>query len=161
MELSTSDRQLLKHLAQGLPLTDRPYAEIAAQVGLSEQEVLERSQALVGSALIKRFGIIVRHRQLGYAANAMVVWNIPDADVSRIARRIAAAPFVTLCYRRPRHLPYWPYNLFCMIHGRDEDVVRTHVRQLVRGEGLGGIPHNILFSRRCFKQRGARYGAAP
>ncbi len=74
-----------------------------------------------------------------------------------VGRLLASHRNVTLCYRRPRRLPVWPYNLFCMIHGKHRVNVRELVSDLVRDLDLGGIPHTVLFSRRRFKQRGARY----
>jgi DNA-binding Lrp family transcriptional regulator len=101
-------------------------------------------------------GVIVRHRSLGYDANAMVVWDVPDDCVSDAGRRMSAFEFVTLCYRRPRR-PHWPYNLFCMIHGKERETVLAQTELLAQGCGLGDVPREVLFSRRCFKQRGACY----
>jgi DNA-binding Lrp family transcriptional regulator len=102
---------------------------------------------------MKRFGVVVRHRKLGYRANGMVVWDIPDARVTEIGHCIGQYSFVTLCYQRPRRLPEWPYNLFSMIHGQDRDAVIEQVEFIVRQCGLRDINHEILFSNRCFKQR--------
>ena len=85
--------------------------------------------------------------------------EFPDDAVAEIGKALAALPYVTLCYRRPRRLPDWPYNLFCMIHGRDRDAVADQVRFIVEQCGLHDIEHDILFSKRCFKQRGASYGS--
>ena len=158
MELSATDRALLDRVASGLPLVPQPFAEIARSLGLTEDEVLTRLKGLLDTGLIKRLGVVVRHRELGYRANAMVVWDVPDSEVSEIGRRMARVPFVTLCYRRPRR-PGWPYNLFCMIHGRDRANVETQVEALAADLGLAQIPRAVLFSKRCFKQRGARYRA--
>lgn len=157
MELSDIDRRLLAVLAEGLPLVREPYAEIGCSLGLSETAVIARIGPLVAAGAIKRFGIVVRHHELGYRANAMTVWDVPDRDVARIGERIAALPFVTLCYRRPRRLPDWPYNLFCMVHGRDRDAVLARIDEASKTAGLSGFARAVLFSRRRFKQRGARY----
>lgn len=155
--LDDSDEALIVALQDGLPLVQQPYAAIGLECGLTEAEVIERIQRLCRSGLIKRFGIIVRHRALGYRANAMLVWDVPDDEVDDLAKRMTRYPFITLCYRRPRCLPDWPYNLFCMIHGRDRADVNLQIEQLVRELALSTISHDVLFSRRCFKQRGARY----
>ena len=162
MELSLADLRLISALQDGLPLDPRPYARIAEATGLSEQEVIARLDRLVGEGVIRRFGVVVHHHELGYRANAMVVWDVPDAEVGEAGRRLAGLPFVTLCYRRPRHLPDWPYNLFCMIHGRDRSAVEALVEEASAKVGLSDRPRAVLFSRRRFKQRGARYaGSAP
>jgi DNA-binding Lrp family transcriptional regulator len=151
------DQHLLAAIQEGLPLVSRPYAEIGQQVGLGESEVIERLGRWIEAGIIKRLGVVVRHRKLGYRANAMVVFDVPDEQVGDIGRRLAAFACVTLCYRRPRRGEAWPYNLFCMIHGRDRATVEAQVEALTAACGLEGIPRAVLFSRRCFKQRGAVY----
>ncbi len=153
-----NDLNLLAALQDGLPLTTRPYAALGDATGLDEDDVIRRLRRLIESGAIRRFGVIVRHRQLGYRANAMVVWDVPDDTVAEVGERMAALPQVTLCYRRPRRAPDWPYNLFCMIHGKDRTRVLAQVEETARACGLEGTVHEILFSGRCFKQRGARYG---
>jgi DNA-binding Lrp family transcriptional regulator len=148
---------LIEIVGRGLPLVPRPYAEIAERLGRGEQEVIDGIGRIMMRGDLKRFGVVVRHRKLGYRANGMVVWNIPDARVEELGSRISRYPFVTLCYQRPRRPPAWPYNLFSMIHGRDRDAVIDQVAQIVRQHGLHDIDHRVLFSPRCFKQRGAAY----
>lgn len=152
-------RALLRHIEGGLPLTARPYRTLGEALGLSEQEVIARLRRLQEQGAIKRFGVVVRHRELGYCANAMVVWDVPDAQVRALGSRLGGFACVTLCYRRPRRLPGWPYNLFTMIHGRDRSEVLERLRGLVEACGLQGMRHEVLFSRRRFKQRGARYAS--
>ncbi len=154
--------RLIEALEHGLPLVPRPYAALGVHIGLPETKVIALVQSLQNEGVIKRFGVIVRHHELGYLANAMVVWDVPDDRVSELGMRIARLDYVTLCYRRARHLPQWPYNLYCMIHGRDRVRVRERLAELIDACGLQGMHHEVLFSRRRFKQRGARYsGAAP
>ncbi len=157
MALDDRDLRLLEALQDGLPLVPRPFAALAVATGLSQDEVLTRIETLGEADVIRRFGVIVRHRELGYCANAMTVWDVPDGLVGDAGRSLAALDFVTLCYRRPRRLPDWPYNLFAMIHGRDRDTVERLVDRATDVGGLAGCPRAILFSRRRFKQRGARY----
>ena len=165
MGVTDRDRRLIAALSEGLPLVPKPYAALAEKVGLSEGEVIDALKGLLGDGVIRRFGVVVRHHELGYRANAMVVWDVADEEIGDAGRRLAALPFVTLCYRRPRRLPAWPYNLFCMIHGRDRGEVEDLIERAAREADLGAAPREVLFSRRRFKQRGARYpmpkGAAP
>jgi DNA-binding Lrp family transcriptional regulator len=112
---------------------------------------------LTERGVIRRFGLVLSHRDLGYNANAMVVWDIPDAAVGEIGEKLAALDYVTLCYRRPRRLPDWPYNLFCMIHGRDRATVEALAEEAAATAGAADCPRSVLFSTRQFKQRGARY----
>lgn len=155
--LDRTDIALIGAIEKGLPFTPRPYAEIARGLGLSEQQVVDRLAALRSRGTIKRLGVVVRHRELGYRANGMVVWDVPDDRVAELGRCFSRYDFVTLCYRRPRQLPEWPYNLFCMIHGKSHDEVRARIGQLEKECGLRSVDREVLFSRRRFKQCGARY----
>jgi len=154
--LDARDFQLLTEIQSGLPISPRPYHDIGLALGMSEAEVIERLAVLRQTGLIKRLGVIVKHRKLGYRANAMIVWNIPDAQVKMLGDRISRSSFVTLCYQRPR-TPEWPYNLYCMIHGKDRGTVLAQLEQLSDDCDLQAFDREILFSRRCFKQRGALY----
>jgi DNA-binding Lrp family transcriptional regulator len=150
------DLELLERIQTGLPVCPRPYAEIGRRCGMPEAEVIERLARLKQQGLIKRMGVIVKHRKLGYRANAMVVWNVPDDLVKQLGGHMSRFPFVTLCYQRPRR-PGWPYNLYCMIHGKDRATVQQQLEQLAAACGLASFGREVLFSRRCFKQRGAVY----
>lgn len=152
------DQILIEAIQDGFPLTLRPFADIGAAIGWREEEVIAGLANLRDLGIIKRFGLIVRHHELGFRANAMVVWDAPDDRVSEIGARLQTFSFITLCYRRKRNLPDWPYNLYCMIHGRQRDEVLAQVERLSTECGLGEYPRQVLFSGRRFKQRGAKYG---
>lgn len=156
---SGEDRELIAAIQEGLPLVSRPYAAIAAQLGVDEAAVIRRMEILMASGAVNRIGVVVRHHELGYRANGMVVWDVPDNEVAALGRCFSQFDFVTLCYRRARQLPQWPYNLFCMIHGQDREAVLANIAILERQCGIDGFPHTVLFSRRRFKQRGAIYVA--
>lgn len=160
MELSAKERRLLVALEDGLPRVPRPFAALGARAGLEEGEVLRLLEGLLQRRVINRLGLILRHHELGYRANAMLVLDLADDDVDLAGAVLAADPAVTLCYRRPRRPPLWPYNLFCMVHGRDRVEVEARIRALLAAAGLARVPHAVLFSRRRHKQRGARYGEA-
>jgi DNA-binding Lrp family transcriptional regulator len=149
------DRLLLAEIEHGLPLVVRPYRAVAERLGLPEREVLDRLQGLSASGIVKRFGCVVRHRPLGYTSNAMAVWDIPDENVDAVARLFAGNLAVTLCYRRPRRLPDWPFNLFCMIHAKARREAYAVVDEMNLLADTGLLRQAILFSTRCFKQRGA------
>ncbi|QYZ65740.1 MAG: protein nirL [Gammaproteobacteria bacterium (ex Lamellibrachia satsuma)] len=157
MVLSDADRSLVAEIQGGLPLSSHPYAEVGERIGMEEQEVIERITRLQDEGIIKRLGIVVRHHELGYTANAMVVWDVPDKHLDEVGGKLGSESCVTLCYQRPRRLPEWPYNLFSMIHGKDRQRVLNYIDAIIESCGLEGIPHKVLFSGRRFKQRGARY----
>ena len=154
---SPFEKALIEKISAGLPLVSQPYATIAAQLGCSETAVIDGIKRIMARGDVKRFGVVVRHRKLGYRANGMVVWDIPEGRVAEADHCIGQYSFVTLCYQRPRRLPEWHYNLFSMIHGQDRAAVIAQVEFIVEQCGLHDIEHEILFSQRCFKQRGASY----
>jgi DNA-binding Lrp family transcriptional regulator len=154
MALDGAERQLAARLASGLPLAARPYADF----GLPEEQILTALARWLEAGVVRRIGAVVRHRPLGYDANAMVVWDVPDAHAGAAGRRLAADPAVSLCYRRARALPAWPYNLYCMLHGRERAGVARSIERLGAHHSLGAYHHEVLFSKRCFSQRAAAYG---
>lgn len=160
LAVADDDRQLLAALDNGLPLLPRPFRMVAAGLGRREDSVLADLRRLAEHGVVRRFGLVVSHRKLGFAANAMVVWDVPDEGVEQVAQGFTRHAFVTLCYERPRRGARWPYNLFCMIHGRDRGAVERQVEVLEREAGSRVRARATLFSTRCHRQRGARLSAA-
>jgi DNA-binding Lrp family transcriptional regulator len=161
VRLDPDQAALMAALQDGLPLLARPFASLARRVGRREGEVIAQLRRWLAVGVIKRFGVVVRHHELGYRANAMCVWNVPDAQVDAAGARLAAAAGVNLCYRRERAGSDWPYNLYGMIHGKDRDTVRARIDQLTADCALAGFPSAVLFSTARFKQCGARYAPEP
>ncbi len=149
--------EVQRPLQEGLPIVAEPFATLAEQLNVNEDQVIASINELQQLGLIKRFGMVLRHRHLGYEANAMVVWDIPDTQVDAIGAVLGEEPCVTLSYRRPRRPPKWNYNLFCMIHGKSRDTVMKKLRDIAERRNLTTFPHQVLFSSRCHKQRGAVY----
>lgn len=144
--LDEIERRLVMALQEGLPLFIRPFSVLASRVGCDESDVLERIRRWCAEGVIKRFGIVVRAQDIGSHGDALLVHDVPDADVVRLGNLLAQAPGVSLCYQRPRVLPDWPYNLFCSIRGADRDEVRKNVADLRERLGLADCPFDILFA---------------
>lgn len=158
--LSERDRRIVAALEDGLPPEPRPYAEVARRAGASEAMLTVRLSEWLNRGVVSRFGLVVRHRPLGYAANAMCVWDVPDDRADALGAALALEDAVTLAYRR-RRADGWRYNLYAMIHGRDRDTVLARRDAVAASSGLDGCAHEVLFSLAAFKQRGARYAARP
>lgn len=152
--LSADEKRLVARVVAGLPLVPRPYAAL----GLPEEKVIATLRRWLELGIVRRIGAVLRHRRLGYEANAMVVWDVPDEEVCAAGRRLAADPAVTLCYRRARALPEWSYNLYCMVHGRERSRVVYEIKRISTSLHLDRYPRLVLFSTRCFTQRAANYG---
>ena len=153
--LRPGDREIVQALMRGLPLIERPYAEIGASLGLDMDAVIARIRVLVSARIIARFGVIVRHRALGWRANAMVVWDLPSEAIDTAGPLLAAQPGVTLCYERAPVAGNCPYRLYSMIHARSRAEAMDRLSAAAALPCLRNAPHVALFSTRCFKQTGA------
>ncbi|NML15237.1 siroheme decarboxylase subunit beta [Azohydromonas caseinilytica] len=154
------DRPLAALAGEGLPLADEPYAAWAAQLGRGTGAVLGTLRGWLARGTLRRFGVVVRHHELGFDQNAMCVFDVPDAQVDAAGALLARQDGVTLCYRRAR-APGWPFNLYAMVHGRERAQVLAQVEAAAAAAGLLSGPRAVLFSRRRFTQRGARYFGTP
>jgi DNA-binding Lrp family transcriptional regulator len=150
------DRAIIRATQAGLPLCARPYHAIARQLGLMPDEVMARMRRMLAAGIIRRIGAVPNHYSLGYRANGMAVFDVADDKVGRLGRAVGALPFVSHCYRRPRRLPQWPYNLFAMVHGRTRPEVEDQVAEVGRLLGEAARAHAVLFSTRILKKTGLR-----
>jgi siroheme decarboxylase len=156
--VSSGERPLAALAEAGLPLVAQPYDVWAAELGWSRDAVLATLRRWLRAGTLRRFGVVVRHHDVGFAANAMTVIEAPPAQVDAIGARLAAQPGVTLAYQRVTE-PRWSYNLYFMVHGRERAAVETLVAQALAASGAAQLPHATLFSARRFKQTGGRYFA--
>jgi DNA-binding Lrp family transcriptional regulator len=154
------DRALVRALQGGLPRVPRPYHAVAEALGVPPETVLSRVREMLRTAAIRRIGVVPNHYRLGYVANGMSVWDVADADVDELGARVGALECVSHCYRRPRRLPAWPYNLFAMVHGRDRAEVEAKVAGIARVLGPAARAHDVLYSTRILKKTGLRFGGA-
>lgn len=154
--LDEIDRQIILATQSGLPLEPQPYHAVALQVGVSPAEVMARMQRMLATGMIRRIGAVPNHYALGYKANGMTVWDVPDEKVDELGARVGALEFVSHCYQRPRHLPEWPYNFFAMVHGHNKSEVEEQVRQIATLLGDADRGHEILYSTRILKKTGLR-----
>ncbi|WP_454725674.1 MULTISPECIES: siroheme decarboxylase subunit beta [Cupriavidus] len=158
--LDDDDWRLVAALEAGLPLTPRPYHALARQCGMPLDRLLARLSQWHACGIIRRFGAILQHRRFGYSHNAMCVWDVPDGRVDALGTRLARLHAVSLCYRRARRLPHWPYNLFAMVHARGEDELHAALALFDQQCGLAAAPRAVLLGSQCYKQRGTRYAGA-
>ena len=150
------DRRIVQATQAGLPLTPRPYHAVAEQLGLSPETVLARLAAMQENGMIRRVGVVPNHYALGYTANGMTVWDVADDRVDELGEAVGRLTFVSHCYRRPRRLPLWPYNLFAMVHARSREQAEADARQIAALLGDACRKSDILFSSRILKKTGLR-----
>lgn len=154
--LDALDRAIVRATQAGLPLVPRPWRAVAEQVGANEAEVMARVERMLAAGAIRRIAAVPNHYALGYRANGMSVWDVPDDRVGELGVRVGALPFVTHCYRRPRHPPVWPYNLFAMVHGRSRAEVEAKVGEIAALLGDAAHAREVLYSTRILKKTGLR-----
>lgn len=155
---SEMDRRLVLATQGGLPLVPRPYEQLGEQLGISAAEVMARLTQMLERGIIRRIGVVPNHYAIGYIANGMSVWDVPDERVDELGQRIGALDFVTHCYHRPRRLPEWPYNLFAMAHGSSREEVLAKVEQIAELLGADCRGYDVLFSTKILKKTGLRIG---
>ena len=162
MALDAFDRALIAATQGGLPLVARPYEAVGAMLGVPGEQVRERLAQMLEGGLVRRIGAVPNHYRLGYTANGMSVWDVDDAQVSELGAKVAQLPGVSHCYRRPRHLPDWPYNLFAMVHAASREAALARVDEiaaLITAEFPDACRgRDVLFSSGILKKTGLRIG---
>ncbi len=155
LTLDETDRRIMQALSEGLPLIPRPFAGLADDLSQTESAAISRIKALSEAGYLTRIGVIVRHRALGWSANAMVVWRVPVERIIAAGTSLAALQGITLCYQRKTVPDTWPYTLYSMIHARSRAEALEVLERAKTLPELSDIRHEVLFSTHCFKQTGA------
>jgi DNA-binding Lrp family transcriptional regulator len=158
--VDATDRAIIVATQGGLPLVPRPYHAIAERLQLDPAEVMRRMQRLQTIGVIRRLGVVPNHYAIGYKANGMSVWDVPDAQVDALGAAVGQFEFVSHCYCRPRHLPQWPFNLFAMVHGKSRSDVEQQVALIATFLGEQARSHSILYSTRILKKTGLRLSSS-
>lgn len=153
-EFTESQKRVLALVQGDLPDGPEPFAEIAKQAGVSQEEVLELLSGMKERGEIRRFGATLRHQKAGYGSNAMVAWYVDDEDMARIGEFMAARPEISHCYHRVNCMD-WPYNLYTMVHAKTPEECMETVAELVRLSGVEEF--DVLKSRKEFKKTSMRY----
>jgi DNA-binding Lrp family transcriptional regulator len=156
--LDEVDRRIIQATQAGLPLSPRPYHAVAEQLGLAAEVVMARMKAMLENGMIRRVGVVPNHYALGYTANGMTVWDVADDRVDELGEAVGRLPFVSHCYRRPRRLPLWPYNLFAMVHAKNREQAEAYAGQIAGLLGENCRKSDILYSSRILKKTGLRIG---
>ena len=124
------ERAILRIVQKNIPESLTPFADIAAQTGATEEEVLTLLRSMQQEGSIRRFGASIKHQKAGYTHNAMVAWIVPHDIVDAIGAEASKHPLISHCYFRPSSAPDWPYEFFTMIHGRNPEEYLQVVEEL-------------------------------
>ena len=148
------DKKIIALIQGDLPLDPRPFAVMADQLGITEDEFMERVRSLKKQGVIRRFGATLYHQEAGFGANAMVAWLVPDEQVDEVGKVMADFREVTHCYqRRPQR--DWKYNLYTMVHGDNEDACHQIAQRISQKTGMK--EDALLFSQKEFKKTSMQY----
>jgi siroheme decarboxylase len=154
--MNAQDEAIVRATQAGLPLEPQPWRAVAQAAGISQAELFTRLEAMLADGRIRRIGAVPNHYALGYTANAMSVWDVADDAVDALGAQVGALEFVTHCYRRPRRLPGWRYNLFAMVHGRNRAATDARVAEIRALLGHALRANDVLYSTRILKKTGLR-----
>jgi len=158
-DITELDRKIIKQTQSGLPITSQPYHEIASNIGCNVDDVIEHLEKMLNSGVIRRIGAVPNHFRLGFKANGMTVWDVPDELIIKLGNQVGLLDFVSHSYQRPRHLPLWRYNLFAMVHGHTRKAVSEKTEQIKQILGEHCLAHEILYSTAILKKTGLRLAA--
>ncbi len=154
--MNATDEAIVRATQAGLPLVPEPWRAVARAAGVSQDELLARVSAMLADGRMRRIGAVPNHYALGYTANAMTVWDVDDEAVDALGEQVGALAFVSHCYRRPRRLPAWPYNLFAMVHGRSRAETEVRMAEIRAVLGAALRASDVLYSTRILKKTGLR-----
>jgi siroheme decarboxylase len=154
LEITERDKEFVRELQKDLPVVKEPFKEMAQNLGISTEELFAKAKEYEKVGLMRRFAAILRHRDAGFVANGMVVWNVPEDRVDDVGFKLAAFPQVSHCYRRPIY-PDWKYNVFSMVHARSLEAAEKMAVEM--SSQIGVTDYKILFSSREFKKERVKY----
>jgi DNA-binding Lrp family transcriptional regulator len=153
-DLTEKEKNVIRAVQAAVPPSPKPWKEIGDNLGIGEKEVLEIVKCLKQDGIIRRLSGIVRHRKVGYTANAMTCFDVPDEKMEKAGPAAAAFPQVSHCYRRPR-LPEWQYPLFAMVHAKNDADCRRTAAEIA--ETIACKDYIMLFSTKEFKKERVHY----
>lgn len=152
--LEKLDKRIIAAMQDDFPLAEKPYLAIANKIGIEEAALLARLRYYRERGYIRKMGAVLRHREVGYVANALCAWSVPPDKLAEAGAAMAANSAVTHCYARETQ-PEWPYNLYIMLHARTREECRAQAAELSQAAGLSD--YIMLFSTKEWKKSNVRY----
>lgn len=152
--LTDEEKEVVRVTQQDMPLVKRPFLCYAKALGMPEDSLVAKLRELRDRGVMRRFSAVLHHRRVGFKANGMVVWKVPEERVEEVGHTKASYRAVSHCYERTttRH---WRYNLFTMVHGRSTGEVEEIVGRMSAETGIKDF--KIIYSLREFKKVRLRY----
>lgn len=151
---SEDDKEFIRHLQKDLPVTDRPFLPAAQALKMTEEQVFEKLSYYEGIGVMRRYAAILRHRDVGFVANGMIVWRVPEDQIEPVGAKLGAFPQISHCYQRPVYAD-WPYNVFSMVHCKSIPEAEEMAKDIQKHINVDD--YRILFSSREFKKTRVEY----
>jgi len=148
------DKEFIRELQKDLEIVDKPFSKIAQNLGMTEEQIFDKLRNYEEIGVMRRFAAILRHRDVGFVANGMIVWKVPEERITDVGVKLGAFPQVSHCYQRPVY-PDWPYNVFSMIHCKSEYEAQEMAKTIQKQINVDD--YKILFSAREFKKTRVEY----
>jgi DNA-binding Lrp family transcriptional regulator len=152
--MMTTDHEILQLIQDGVPVTREPFKEAADKLGMTQEELVERVKAMNENGLIRRFSANINQRKLGITANAVVVWNIPEAKMEVSVPVFLKRGEISHIYERRVYPGRWEYNLYTVVHDYDRESVERFAKKIA--DEIGVDDYQVLFSKRRFKGTSSR-----
>jgi DNA-binding Lrp family transcriptional regulator len=152
--MMTTDHEILQLIQDGVPVTREPFKEAADKLGMTQEELVERVKAMNENGLIRRFSANINQRKLGITANAVVVWNIPEAKMEASVPVFLKRGEISHIYERRVYPGRWEYNLYTVVHDYDRESVERFAKKIA--DEIGVNDYQVLFSKRRFKGTSSR-----
>jgi len=152
--LSERDKRIVKALQEDFPLCAEPYKILAANAGMTEEEFLQRVKELVAEKKIRKMGAVLRHREVGFNANALCAWQVSPDKLDDVAQIMTSCAAVSHCYDRTP-APNWQFNLYTMIHAKTRAECEKIIDELASLTGVTN--YRILYTKREWKKTGMKY----
>jgi DNA-binding Lrp family transcriptional regulator len=148
------EKNHIRELQKDLEITERPFLKSAQKLGITEEQLLEKVKQYEEIGVMRRFAAILRHREVGFTANGMIVWKVPDERIEEVGAKLGAFPQISHCYQRPVY-PDWPYSVFSMVHCKSIEEAQEMAKQIQKQVDIND--YKILFSSREFKKTRVEY----
>lgn len=148
------DKDFIRELQKDMSITDEPFVKAADHLGITEDDLFSKMKYYENIGVMRRFAAILRHRQVGFTANGMIVWKVPEDRITEVGEKLGSFPQISHCYQRPTY-PDWPYNVFSMIHCKTQDEANDMAKTIQ--DQIHVDDFRILFSSREFKKTRVEY----
>lgn len=152
--LTEIDKKIVRAMQGDFPIVAEPYKQIAADVGITEEELLNRLREFREDGTIRKFGAVLKHREVGFASNVLCVWVVPEERIDEVAKSMCSHMAVTHCYDRHTNED-WPYNFYTMIHAGSRDECELIAQELAEENKLS--ERIMLYTGKEWKKTSMRY----